>query len=654
VDDMTFVMKLGDQTSRSASDIASSLKQVEAELRKVELQTMRTELAQARAKGGPKTMADATRELSLALRLQRAELQNQQSALGNHGGAVKKLGEGFQWLGKVAGGALHSIGERIVGLALSAPGLAVAGARFAVDALAFRESTMASYELMLGGADKAKAMFESNLVLAKKTPFETATVVAAMKQIMSAGFDAEEANILFQAVGDVSAASGFNTQIFSQMSLVLSQIKGAQILQGQDLNQAANALSGAGIGRVQIFAQIAKLKGMKPENMVKAMSTGQISSMEAIVGMVNAIKEKSGGSVGGIMMRQSSTLKGLFSTLSSAPMDFFMSMDLDKMTGLNPFKSFITNLVGDEGVLNTATESGKRLQALLENTFNRVFSGLFGGLSGDEGRARLEGAITGMVKGLEALGEGFMKGIEPMKGMLGMLGTGSSDGDKFATSMAAVGRATGSVVTALAAVGGAATWVIDNFSALFDPARNPAHPLNLFDNFELIGERLRYWWQDFQNWLKNLWMDFKEGATNVVKGFTAGIEENLGLPAGAVRTMAQMSVKVVKSALEISSPSRVFEEVGHNVARGYAGGVGDETPQAASAVQRMVARPALAAGSGGGGVTVVLQPGALQVTIQGGDDEDTWQRLAQRLRRDLPALLEDAVVEAGLVGVGGN
>ena len=107
---------------------------------------------------------------------------------------------------------------------------------------------------------------------------------------------------------------------------------------------------------------------------------------------------------------------------------------------------------------------------------------------------------------------------------------------------------------------------------------------------------------------------------NLMIGLWNGIVSGFDSLIGDVESIPSDIVNVFKSAFGIASPSKVFREIGQNVAAGFAGGVDAGTQQVGSAMQRMTsavtagaprsAGSLAAGGAGGGQSTLVIQPGA--------------------------------------------
>lgn len=80
-------------------------------------------------------------------------------------------------------------------------------------------------------------------------------------------------------------------------------------------------------------------------------------------------------------------------------------------------------------------------------------------------------------------------------------------------------------------------------------------------------------------------------AKSLVSGIVSGITSGAGTVAAALKQMAGTAIKAFKDALKISSPSRVFEDLGAYTGEGYTIGVEAETGDVQSALETMTATP---------------------------------------------------------------
>lgn len=381
-------------------------------------------------------VSDPASKITSSLKQITVSMGEGKSVTAAFGDVVKSQTPGLFAFGTALGGWTAFIKEAIdlsLGLTSAVVSLGEAGAKAAfafgksaVGALAYKESTLASFNLILGSEDEAQKTYKLASDFARITPFHTQDVVGSFKQLLSAGFTQEEVPIVFQGISDVAAASGFDKEIMDRLAYVFGQIKASGHLMGHQLMEITRATAGAGVGRQQIFDELGKQLHVSSENVQAMVSSDQVGAADAIFAVLSAIKDKT-GELGKTTLVQSTTLKGLFSTLEDTWEAIFNTFDLTagKTQGFDIFKSAIQNLVT---LFDTGTASGRRLADFINGVFNDLFTALFGQFAGDDGSKRLAeifDKVLGFaqdawsyVMTLIGAFEIFWETIAPLRGML--------------------------------------------------------------------------------------------------------------------------------------------------------------------------------------------------------------------------------------------
>lgn len=537
----------------------------------------------------------------------------------------------------IATGGLKLVGEAAFAVGEAVVTAAYGFAKFAVDTLAFKESTLETFRLILGTKREAKEFFQEAALFGKFTPFETGQVVDAYKTFLSAGFSQQEVPIVFQAASDVAAASGFDPEIFKSLGLVFAQIKGLGHLAGDDLRQLNNSLSKAGVGLGEVLGTIGKNMKVDPKMVKGLISQGAVGSDVAIFSVLEAIKNKGGGKLGETTLAQSQTLRGLFSTLNSTAQDTFLNFDLDEMPGLTSFKGFIVQLIG---VFDTSTPAGARLASTVKDITNDLL-GLFGKVDGetmskwlmrtldlvDDVRTFLRGidwetvggVATAAWQGLQGAVLGFWDAVKPALGrFLELLGLTAKNGD----------LSIGTITDAMTFLGVA----IGNTLGLFlDLASAPAR---------FVAE------------LEKMKISVVEGAVGIGRAISDGIGQGLSGAAkavfGAAGFLAGGVTDTISSTLAIQSPSKVMRMMGLQVGAGLALGMMGSMAQVEAASAGLAEQPiaALPAGVGARSTNVSL---TIPITI---NDARDAQAVARQLEEVLPSHL--AVVFQRLAAESGS
>ena len=244
---------------------------------------------------------------------------------------------------------------------------------FALNAAGFKESTLKSFEILLGSKDAASKMFAEATQFASVTPFSPKQVIDSYQQLLTAGFKPVEVPVVLKAVGDLAALKGFKPEIIERVNLALGQIKSVGSLQGDELNQLAEA--GLPVGKV--YEVLAERLNTTTDAVRKLKEQGKISADLGIYAILKALKDNiSGGELGNVMKQQSTTLRGLTSTLFGRPFEFFMNVDTTK--GFKSVKTFLENLVFATDETNSI---GKQFKAIVTGTFGDILETIFGPLA---------------------------------------------------------------------------------------------------------------------------------------------------------------------------------------------------------------------------------------------------------------------------------
>ncbi len=544
----------------------------------------------------------------------------------------------------------------VVGLGVAGTGLWAVGAGFALKSLAFKENMMTSLKLMTGTEKKATEVFNRALTFAKKTPFETEDVLSGYKGLMAAGFSADEAGLVFKGLGDVASASGFNTQVIGQLTYAFGQIKAAGKLMGQDLMQVINATSSAGIGKLVIFDHIAKTLGKTRAEVVALQGAGKLDADTAIYGIMSAIKEKSGGTLGNIMDQQSGTITGLLSTIKSIPSDFIQSMGkIDSFPGFKELKGALTNLIKLFGEGSGAAQS---MQEYIRDALGGPLKKLFAQFSGVEGLKLMKELFEGFLGALK-IGISFLQGFWAVlqgifdatrPAMLDLIASWQmvfGNTKRGTASWEQLGYAIGMILNIIIVAVQMIGLVVGGLAYIFNGLWS-----------DLADIDWAYMWDGFKQAISDLWEWVKEKFGQLGEFISEGLAKGIELasaPIKAVTGLADRIAGAFTGKMEIGSPSRLFEEYGENTAEGYRlglmsgrSGIEDSvnglgvaaTPgDIESAVRGSGSTGATAttasASRGGGSATVNL---TLNVDARGGDGDG----IASKLRELLPSILADA------------
>ncbi len=491
--------------------------------------------------GGPaRQAARGVTEVEKALNKARDAQSRWVKGAGEATKATKSFGSSMGGLGLQAFGWMQTI--KAVG------GAAMEVGKFAFHAQAFKEDTLLGLEIILQSKEKAAAVLGDAMKFAAATPFTTTQVMGWTKDLLVGGFNPEEAKLLMTVAGDFGALKG-DDEYVQRVIFQLTKLNAVGKLTGETMMQ----LGEAGLPVQKVYEALAKRFGTTVAGVQQLQAAGRIDSGSGINAIVEAIAGLQGGKVGTVLSKRSTTLSGLWSTLSSRPEELFMAIG---GSGTGGAKSALQSLAD---TLDPASPSGQRIVASLTKLSDTITKLFIDPLSGPEGAARIEKTITAVTTVFEGLAY-VMKGI-------------------------------GAVVAWL--------WE-DGF-------------LPLGDHIAHIAFVVWKVWDDLVTWFENLPGRMTRFGTALVEGFVGGIKSAIGWVEDAVKGVADAAVWTLKQVLGIHSPSKVFEGLGLNVAAGFEQGVDGGASGATASVESMVKVPR--AGGAGGGVS--LAPGSVVVTVNG-------------------------------------
>lgn len=195
---------------------------------------------------------------------------------------------------------------------------AKAAAAIAAAAVAFRvlfagfekaakfEQLNIAFTTFLGSAEKAKTVLADLKKFEVQTPFDAEQVNGAGRALLAFGFSSESLIPTLRAVGDVAAGTGKD---FNELALIYGKARAEGKIQNDTLNQLAEA-------GIPIYEELSKILDVGQDKIRKLAETGKIQFADLQKVFQNLSGE--GGRFNGLMEKQSKSINGLFSSLSSA------------------------------------------------------------------------------------------------------------------------------------------------------------------------------------------------------------------------------------------------------------------------------------------------------------------------------------------------
>jgi tape measure domain-containing protein len=414
---------------------------------------------------------------------------------------------------------IHPVRLAMAGL-MATVGSGFLGTKLAADA----EATQASFKTMLGGGDigalKAKNLMGNVSQFAAATPFELPELTGATRKLLA--FGSSERGVMndLKMMGDV--ASGIQAPIGE-----IAEIYGKARVQGRLFAEDINQLTGRGI---PIIGELAKQFGVSESKVKKLVEDGKVGFPELEQAFRSMTSE--GGKFYGMMAEQSTTAKGLWSTLidnvsavareigtallpaSKSVMSSFIAMTGNASSFIDPLKvkssglsdAIVAKLPSVVGWLQRAWTFEKAWLQTLGSALSAVGRGL-GGLWNE--LSRLLPATTD-------IGDGFLKALANVRFFFDNYETYAAIGVQ--RSMLFASNSYEQFKTFFVNVGQTLVWLADNWKSVFQTMWNFTR--SVITN---MGKNLGQFFVAVKSWLKGEGFNFKW--TGLLEGFEATIKE---------------------------------------------------------------------------------------------------------------------------------
>lgn len=263
------------------------------------------------------------------------------------------------------------------------------GIELATDIAAFKETTLKSGEVFLGDARASADFFAEGMRIAKDAGVDARSTIAGMNKLLGEGFKTESIVDLTKAFTDLKALKP-GTDIES-IAVRLGQIKATGYLQGDELNELANA----GVSRMLIYKEIAKQQGKTIAEVQKMQTARQITADMVEKALIASVPALTKMPLGEFAKSQGETITKLMDRVKSIPSNFFLSMDnFDS----GPIKGAMKNVLAFfDG------PGGKALQDAAGKFLTSATKAIFGPFEGEDGAKRIEKLGNGVTNALDKM-----------------------------------------------------------------------------------------------------------------------------------------------------------------------------------------------------------------------------------------------------------
>jgi len=502
----------------------------------------------------------------------------------------------------VAIGAVTAAKDIAVAIGQMAVSAAVDLGKASVEAAAFRETSELALTALRHG-ESGVAQFEhiKDIALDMGTPLKD--TVKQFQKLAAMQFSEGEAETFFKRMQDLRAV-GSDAEQTGRALVAITQIKSAGKLQGDELNQLAEA----GVSVQLVLEEIAKASGKTVPEVMKLKEAGKVTAEMALDAIDKAIGRKTGAAVAGDAGRAfiENTVQGMSERLMNLK---GVIMDDVAQAFMPAFKEVLPALGRAFDALDS--DKFKDFLAGVGAAFGRVLSAVmkleplvgdvFVSLTGDTSSSLIDtiaDALVTVIDGVRTawpLVKEFVTGFSTgfgdawtgfeifAKSIASALGGGDMQSmtdvartlgeafGKWAVILIEVAAAVGVVIGVIGALTASLVAVVDFF-------------FNLAEQASQAGQRLG--------------AAFGEGIRNAIAASIAGVQQ-------AAADLAHSIPAPIQSILGIHSPSDVGYDLGFNVGEGKALGMWDSIPMVQGAANDIgeaampfMASPQAAVGAG--------------------------------------------------------
>jgi hypothetical protein len=319
-------------------------------------------------------------------------LESVNSAFRNLGASAKEAGnrmtEGIKKFGEINEKLYFSIelfkkfAEPVVELGEKVFDLGKEFAKAAYESAEFSEKSTIAFKAVLGDGAKASKLMEEIVTTASKLPITTQSAIGYATSFITGGFKPEEISNLLTAVGDIGALNPANTA-GAQEELVshLRRTREEGFLDFRSLR----GMAGIGINEGTLSANIGKALKIPLDQVREAIEHRKVGMDVGIKAILDTIASTEGGRLGNLSNQLAETPGGLLTTIKSR--FFEAAMDLSEGPGFKALTGMLKNI---RDLTDLTTDKGRQLKAAVGETFNSIFTSLFGKFSGASGKSGLE------------------------------------------------------------------------------------------------------------------------------------------------------------------------------------------------------------------------------------------------------------------------
>lgn len=624
------LQELRDSGKAKASQIASAEEALAKATRNSEAAASATAKAQgelARAQARLKEAGESAARSQQTLAVETGKLEKTSSRMSGIWGAL---------------GGIAKTGA----LAIAAAG--VFGAKAGIETAAGMEQASIAFTTMLGDGGKAKALLSDLAKFAAETPFDLVGLQESASKMLAVGVGADKVIPIMRTLGNVTSGMGTGAEGIQRATLALQQMTNKGKITGEEMMQ----LQEAGVNG---WTALAAATGKSVPELQKLSEQGKLGSESVALLMDTLASGKGFEKFNGLMEAQSKSLSGLWANLGDT-----LNQGLGQ--AVQPLIPLLKDGLG--GAIQFLAEWLPKVGTGIQSAvtwFQSLGSSTAGASSSFSGIvAAVRGFIDVALPIVQQFTDGMRQRLEPMMPMIqSIFGT---IGEIVSAAMTFVQTVIQQVTTVISYVWN--NWgqgIMNVLSVVFGALAGIVQgALNVVKGIiqtvtAIIKGDWSGAWEGIKGIVSGAWQAITSAVSGaagtlfeivkgippkivealsglrdklwsvgeqMIQGLIGGIKQMAANVAQAARDVVTNAINAAKSVLGISSPSRVFMEIGAHTGAGLALGLassGDGVSRAArnladrvsvSARQRLSAPPVGSSTSG-------TDPAALASAVRG-------------------------------------
>lgn len=544
-------------------------------------------------------LAIAEKKLAAAKKIGEDRTKALGAAMSTAGGPVGELRAKFDTLKAVlgaegAGGklALFTLGAGLAVAAVVALAAAVVASLASLGSFVLKSADAArSMSLLREAAVGGNAQWGNNFgeqvdALSKKVPTSRAEIDKLGLSLSKANIGGktwvDSLNAITQASAAMGDEAGAKLKTFIDRAMILGKPGMFHISPAE--------LIGTGVAFEDVAKKLAESMGTSVEKAKIALNGGRVKLADGAAALRAAVEKK----LGGINLRQMLSLEVMAKKFGETLEDLTKNVDLEPL---------LLSLKDLASVFDLNQVGGQALKQIVE-VFGKDLVGSF-----SAGTPLAKKFIYGLILGAQEITIGYLKVRNALREVFA--GTTLNNAVLFKVAIDSAKAAAWAFIAPLALLAAqlalVAVTIAETASAI-DAAAN--------------------WGESIVN--------------GMIKGISSGAERLKK----AVTGLANDVKSAFTGALQIKSPSKVFEGYGGNIAEGTARGVEGGSGDAQAAVERMISPPS---GGGGGGASASTINVAITINASGGNGREVGAQIASTSTIEaITKAIVDALHSAGV------